>query len=203
MTIFFHSDRLEMAKSIVMEGEVIGALYLQSNLHSLYQRLKWYSLFAFIAIFPALLVAYLLSSKFQRIISKPIMDLAQTMKVVSQEQNYSVQVEKLSEDELGGLTDGFNEMLAQIQKRDLALERHRDELEMEVQRRTTELSQTNRQLEGTIAALNRTTQVLAQNEKRLAYAQQAASLGYWEWLIDSDELICSGEACRLFGLKTG
>jgi PAS domain S-box-containing protein len=198
----FYTDRLEMAKRIVMDGEPIGTLYLQSNLDSLYRRLKWYSLFAFMALFPALLVAYLLSSKFQRIISKPIMNLAQTMKMVSQEQNYSVQVEKRSEDELGGLTDGFNEMLTQILKRDLALGRHRDELEIEVQRRTTELSQTNRQLEGTIAELNRTTQVLAQNEKRLAYAQQAASLGYWEWLIDPNTLICSGEACRLFGLKT-
>ena len=111
-------------------------------------------------------------------------------------------MEKLGEDELGALIDGFNEMLSQIQKRDLALERHRDELEMEVQRRTAELSQTNRQLEGTIDELNRTTQVLAQNEKRLAYAQQAARLGYWEWLVDSDKLICSEEVCRLFGLKT-
>ena len=129
------------------------------------------------------------------------MDLAQTMKIVSQEKNYSVQVEKLSEDELGGLTDGFNEMLAQIQKRDLALERHREELEREVQRRTAELSQSNRELERTIDELNRATQFLAQNERRLAYAQQAARLGYWEWLIDSDRLIWSGEVCRLFGME--
>jgi PAS domain S-box-containing protein len=197
----FHPDRLEMAKSIVMEGEGIGTLYLQSNLDSLYRRLKWYSVFAFMSLIPALLVAYLLSSKFQRIISKPIMDLAQTMKIVSQEQNYSVQVKKLSEDELGGLTDGFNEMLAQIQKRDLALEQHREELEREVQRRTAELSQSNRELEKTIDELNRATQFLAQNEKRLAYAQQAARLGYWEWLIDSDRMIWSGEVCSLLGME--
>ena len=174
-----------MTKEIVLEGEVIGSIYLKSTLADLYRRLRWYVIFALSAIFPSLLIAYLLSSRLQRIISRPIMDLAQTMKMVSQEKNYSVQVEKLSEDELGGLIDGFNEMLAQIQKRDLALERHRDELEMEVQRRTAELSQSNRQLEGTIDELNRTTQFLAQNEKRLAYAQQAARLGYWEWLIDS------------------
>ena len=185
-----------------MEGEVIGCVYLKSTLADLYRRLGWYVVFALSAMIPSLLIAYLLSSRLQRIISRPIMDLAQTMKMVSQEKNYTVQVEKLGEDELGALIDGFNEMLSQIQKRDLALERHRDELEMEVQRRTAELSQTNRQLEGTIAELNRTTQVLAQNEKRLAYAQQAARLGYWEWLIDSDKLICSEEACRLFGLKT-
>jgi PAS domain S-box-containing protein len=197
----FRLDRLEMVKSIVIEGEEIGTLYLQSNLDSLYRRIKWYSVFAFMSLIPALLVAYLLSAKFQRIISKPIMDLAQTMKIVSQEQNYSVQVKKLSEDELGGLTDGFNEMLAQIQKRDLALERHREGLEREVQRRTAELSQSNRALEKTIDDLNRATQFLAQNEKRLAYAQQAARLGYWEWLIDSDRMIWSEEVCSLFGME--
>ena len=197
----FRPDCLEMAKNIVMEGETIGTLYLQSNLDRLHRRLKWYSILAFTALFPSLFIAYLLSSKFQRIISKPIMELAQTMKVVSQERNYSVQVEKLSEDELGGLTDSFNEMLAQIQKRDLALGQHQEELEREVQRRTAELSQSNRELARTINELNRATEFLAQNESRLAYAQHAARLGYWEWLIDSDHLIWSGEVCRLFGME--
>jgi PAS domain S-box-containing protein len=198
----FYANSLEMTKKIVLEGEAIGYVYLKSTLADLYRRLKWYAIFALSAMAPSLLIAYFLSSRLQRIISGPIMDLARTMKMVSQEKNFTVQVEKRGEDELGALIDGFNEMLRQIQKRDLVLERHRDELEMEVQRRTAELSQTNRQLEGTIAELNRTTQFLAQNEKRLAYAQQAAHLGYWEWLIDSDKLIFSEEACRLFALKT-
>ena len=198
----FYANYLELTKNIVLEGEVIGCVYLKSTLADLYRRLGWYVVFALSAMVPSLLIAYLLSSRLQRIISRPILYLARIMKMVSQEKNYTVQVEKLGEDELGALIDGFNEMLSQIQKRDLALERHRDELEIEVQRRTAELSQTNRQLEGTITELNRTTQVLAQNEKRLAYAQQAARLGYWEWLVDSDKLIFSEEVCRLFSLKT-
>jgi PAS domain S-box-containing protein len=112
-----------------------------------------------------------------------------------------VQVPKQSEDELGSLIDGFNEMLAQIQKRDVALEQHREELEQEVARRTAELSQSNRELEETIEELNQTAHSLAKNERRLAYAQQVARLGYWEWRTDADELILSGEVCRLFGLE--
>jgi PAS domain S-box-containing protein len=199
----FTANYLEMTKEIVLEGEVIGSVYLKSTLAHLYRQLGWYVVFAVSALIPSLLMAYLLSSRLQRIISRPIMGLARTMKMVSQEKNYTVHVEKLGEDELGALIDGFNEMLSQIQKRDLALERHRDELEMEVERRTAELSRSNRELEKTIEELNRATQVLAQNEKRLAYAQQAACLGYWEWLIDANKLICSEEACRLFGLKNG
>jgi diguanylate cyclase (GGDEF)-like protein/PAS domain S-box-containing protein len=43
------------------------------------------------------------------------------MKTVSEEKNYAIRVEKQGNDELGGLYDGFNEMLVQIQERDRAL----------------------------------------------------------------------------------
>ena len=197
----FKANYLDLSQKIVLEGEVIGSIYLKSTMANLYRRLGWYAILALVAIFPSLLIAYLLSSRLQRIISRPIVDLAQTMKMVSREKNYSVQVEKFSEDELGGLIDGFNEMLAQIQKRDHALERHREELEREVLRRTAELSQSNRELAETIEELNQATDFLAQNERRLAYAQQVAGLGYWEWRIGPDKLVCSGEVSRLFGLE--
>jgi two-component system cell cycle sensor histidine kinase/response regulator CckA len=197
----FHGNYLELVKSVTLERESIGSVYLQWSLGQLYQRLRWYASFAGVALLPSLLVAFFLASRFQRLISKPIMGLAQTMKVVSQEKNYTVQVAKQSEDELGALIDGFNEMLAQIQKRDVALEGHREVLEQEVARRTAELSQSNRELEETIAALNQTTGILAQNERRLAYAQLVARLGYWEWHADADRLICSGEVCRFLGLE--
>jgi two-component system cell cycle sensor histidine kinase/response regulator CckA len=197
----FHGNYLELTTSVVLEGEIIGSVYLQWSLARLYQRLKWYTGFAGIALLPSLLFAFFLASRLQRLISRPIMGLARTMKMVSQEKNYTVQVAKQSEDELGALIDGFNEMLAQIQKRDAALEGHREELEQEVVRRTAQLSHSNRILEDSIAALNRTTGILAQKERRLAYAQLVARLGYWEWQADADRLICSGEVCTFLGLK--
>jgi PAS domain S-box-containing protein len=199
---FFHGNYLEIVKSIVLDREIIGSVYLEWSLAQLYRRLKWYIGFAFLALLPSLFVAYLLSSRFQQIVSRPIMGLAQTMKIVSQEKNYAVHVEKESEDELGALIDGFNEMLAQIQKRDLALEQHREVLEQAVTQRTAELSQSNRELEKTVDKLHRTADFLAQNERRLAYAQKVARLGYWEWYIDADKLIWSGEVCRLFGMDS-
>jgi Periplasmic sensor domain len=75
----FYAHYLELTKNIVLEGEVIGCVYLKSTLADLYRRLGWYVVFALSAIFPSLLIAYLLSSGLQRITSRPIMDLAQTM----------------------------------------------------------------------------------------------------------------------------
>jgi len=197
----FHSDHLQLVNNVVLEGEVVGIVYLRLSLAHLSKRLQWYVGFACIALVPSLLIALFLASRFQRLISKPIMGLAQTMKMVSQEKDYTIQVAKQSEDELGILIDGFNEMLAQIQKRDAALEGHREVLEREVARRTAQLSQSNRELEETIAALNRTAGILAQNERRLAYAQLVARLGYWEWHADADRLFFSGEVCQFLGLK--
>ena len=55
-------------------------------------------------------------------------------------QDYGVRVTRRSHDELGQLTDDFNEMLAQIQKRDTDLQSARDQLEHRVEERTRELA---------------------------------------------------------------
>jgi len=199
----FQRHHLELVNTVLLDGQLIGFVYLKSTLAPLYEHVRWFAFLAVLSVLPCLLIAYLFSSQFQRIISRPIMSLAQTMKIVSQEKNYAVQVTKHSEDELGVLIDGFNEMLAQIQKRDAALEQHREVLEQEVARRTAQIFQSYRELERTIDELNRTTHFLAQNEARLAYAQQVARLGYWEWEwhMEADNLVCSGEVCRLLGWK--
>jgi len=65
---------------------------------------------------------------------------------VAQDKNYSLRATKQSDDELGQLVDGFNEMLAQIQVRDTALQTARDNLEKRVEERTQELEKIHKQL---------------------------------------------------------
>jgi len=163
---------LETTQSIILEGERVGYVYLQWSLASLHERQRWHLGFSFLALLPALFIAYLLSSKLQRIISQPIMSLARTMNLISREKNYSVQVEKESKDELGILIDGFNEMLAQIKKRDTALEQHREALEQAVARRTAELSKSNRELEKTIYELHQNITERKEAEKALIESEE-------------------------------
>lgn len=80
--------------------------------------------------------AVTLAVAYRRALMRPITSLAGTAKHVSQVQDYSVRAQKYSEDELGRLTDAFNEMLVQVQSRDIALEL-----------RATELANTNAELE--------------------------------------------------------
>ncbi len=142
----FETDYLVLFQRIILDGETIGTIYIQSDLEEFYSRLMRYSAILLVVVFGASLVAYLISARLQRLISRPILDLAQTAKVVSEEKDYSVRASHQSRDELGTLVGSFNEMLQQIQIRDEELERHRGHLEEEVLVRTKELKRTNEEL---------------------------------------------------------
>jgi light-regulated signal transduction histidine kinase (bacteriophytochrome) len=68
--------------------------------------------------------------------------------MVSRYRDYSLRfASERSFDELGSLTDAFNEMLAEIQQRDRAVEQAKVDLELRVKERTAELQAANRELE--------------------------------------------------------
>jgi signal transduction histidine kinase/ActR/RegA family two-component response regulator len=72
--------------------------------------------------------AWVISSKLQGVVSKPILHLEEAMRAVSMEKNYAVRAVKFYGDEIGRLIDGFNTMLVEIQHRDRALQRANDDL---------------------------------------------------------------------------
>ena len=72
--------------------------------------------------------------------------LGAVARLVSAGKNYAARAVKQSDDDLGQLTDTFNEMLTEIQHRDEELSRHRDRLEQTVAARTGELVKSNTQL---------------------------------------------------------
>jgi signal transduction histidine kinase/DNA-binding response OmpR family regulator len=141
-------DNLDLFHSINLEGEKVGVVYLQSDLQELHFRLTRYGSIVLLILVGSSLLTLLLSSRLQRVISGPIVSLAQSARIVSAEKNYSLRAVKRSNDEVGLLIDDFNEMLEQIQKRDLDLQSHRDNLEEEVAERTAELQALNAELIG-------------------------------------------------------
>ena len=82
-----------------------------------------------------------MAARMQRPISDPILELAWTTKMVTGTRDYSIRAGKRSEDEVGVLIDGFNEMLEQIQNRDTDLRHAGEDLEKRVEERTAELAQ--------------------------------------------------------------
>jgi PAS domain S-box-containing protein len=137
--IRFSFHDVGVSQPIELSGERIGTIYLQSDLDQLYARARNFFEIVDIVILACIFAAYLLASRLQRLISEPILALAQTAANVSAQQNYSVRATKSGNDEVGSLVDRFNEMLAQIQERDTALQSAHDQLEVRVTERTREL----------------------------------------------------------------
>lgn len=142
----FESDRLVQFREIVLNGEVIGSIYIESDLQRLNRRLQEYSIVIFATLSLALALAVVLAQYLQRPISRPVIALVSTAQAVSKANDYSIRAELRSDDEFGLLGSTFNRMLEQIQKRDHQLLQHRQELEQTVAARTAELVVTNAQL---------------------------------------------------------
>ena len=154
----FGDEHLDLSRRIVLDREIIGTVYLRSDLRRWDAVLRWYASMVAIIMLVSSGVAYLLSSGLQRVISKPILRLAQTMNLVSNEKRYSIRAEKQSNDEVGILIDGFNEMLKQIQMRDEELERRQEQLERQV----VELKRADQELKRYAAELVRSNKELEQ-----------------------------------------
>jgi signal transduction histidine kinase/ActR/RegA family two-component response regulator/uncharacterized membrane protein affecting hemolysin expression len=135
----FTSNSLKLFRQVHHKGERIGTIYIESDLEALTSRLWQYLGIVLMVLCASTLVAFLVSSRLQRVISKPILDLSSAAREVSREKNYSLRVRQTSDDELGHLVGGFNEMLEQIQSRDAALQAAHDGLEKRVQERTGQL----------------------------------------------------------------
>jgi len=116
------------APVVQVKGRRLGTLYLRSDMAALFDRLRLYAVISVLVIGGSSMVAYVLSRKLQKQISGPILALAETAKAVSERRDYSVRARTFGRDETGALTAAFNEMLAQIQEQNLALQRAYDEL---------------------------------------------------------------------------
>jgi len=92
-----------------------------------------------VVILISILVTYIVSSRLLRLITEPILHLAQIATRVTTNEDYAVRAIPRGEDEVGALIGSFNQMLERIQERDAALQGAKSELELRVQARTEEL----------------------------------------------------------------
>ena len=146
LTTRFERGRLMQFRKIIFAGDSIGTIYIESDLERLNARLREYTLAFLMDLGVTLAVALVVASRLQRPISNPLLKLVATAGAISKAEDYSIRAELASRDEFGLLVSAFNGMLDQIEKRDLQLRRHREQLEQTVQSRTAELQTANTQL---------------------------------------------------------
>lgn len=142
----FEKNRLVQFRDIVLDGEIVGTIYIESDLQRFNARLRDYTVALGITVVITLVLAFMLAALFQRPISRPLLKLVQTAKAISQAADYSIRAKLPNRDEFGVLASEFNEMLEQIEKRDNQLRQHHQQLENEVASRTAELVLANTRL---------------------------------------------------------
>src|SRR6185369_10564283 len=108
------------------DNSPLGTVFIQARLDQMYNLLWEYVGIGLGVLLAAAVVAFGISSRLQQMISRPILQLSQTARIVSEKRDYSVRASQQTHDEIGTLIDSFNEMLAQIQKRDTELQQARD-----------------------------------------------------------------------------
>lgn len=135
----FDFFNLSLVREIMLDGRRIGTIVIHATLHQLIER--WVAFWVIVGgiIFASSLFAFLLSHRLQTFISDPILRLTALAQQVSKNKDYSLRETKISEDEIGDLIDGINDMLEQIQIRDRQLEETQDHLEHLVAERTKEI----------------------------------------------------------------
>ena len=153
--LYLQAGQLHIMAAVQRNRQILGFVRVRVPLQTLYQDWRGYLLITLAAIFAAVLTAYWLAAKLQQQISGPIVNLAHTMQRVSAEEDYTLRVERSSQDEVGSLIDGFNQMLGQIRHRDSRLEKYRQFLEQQVEERTINLGNANLELKLAIGEATR------------------------------------------------
>ncbi len=145
--LIFGFQHLSCFVPVLYDSKAVGSIYILSDLKALYARLAFMFSGSLIAFLLLLTGSWFMARWIQKPLSEPLVHLADVMKKVRITRRYSLRAEKVSDDEVGFLVDGFNRMLEQIEDQQASLLRHQDSLEETVAARTSELRETVRQLD--------------------------------------------------------
>ena len=185
-----------MVCGIRLDRERIGTLYIASDERVRDARLRQYGVIGAAVVLMSLLIAFILSSKLQRSISAPIVELARVANLISQHKNFSVRAShprRNDSDEIGNLLTGFNSMLAEIEQRDDSLLQHQAQLEATVALRTGELTVAKN-------AAEKVAEINAQLARESALILNSATDGIIGVGLDNRTTFLNPAAARMLGM---
>ncbi len=178
------SDEITFRKQVHSGKEVIGTVYVSSNLNDVKARLYEQAQLSGTTLLVAFAVAIVFGIILNRLLTGPIFALLKTMDAVAAEESFAHRAVKYGNDEIGKLVDGFNSMLTQVEARDQMLGQHRDRLENEVKERTIELQQA--------------FEALTENEERVRSIFEHAADGIITFDGAGDIVSANSAACLIF-----
>ncbi|MBT7411357.1 MAG: response regulator [Methylococcales bacterium] len=135
----FRKTDLIFTMPIHQGSELLGKIVIRASLDKWFKRMKQYLLLILIVLIGSSMLSFVTAMKLAKLIVSPIHKLIGGVRNVIEHNNFSIRVEKTSTDELGQMTDDFNEMLEEIDIRDKELLAISKDLEKKVKERTFQL----------------------------------------------------------------
>ncbi|MDQ8205269.1 response regulator [Pelagicoccus sp. SDUM812003] len=109
-----YEDALNGSDSVQPQAYV----YLVGDLSEQYWRFGFKAGFIALTLIIGGIVVFIVSARLSRVVTQPILELSDTLRRISREQDFSQRQAKAHDDEVGHLVDSFNEMMQQIERRD-------------------------------------------------------------------------------------
>jgi PAS domain S-box-containing protein len=127
----FAGGYLLVTQPVILKKEQVGTLYVRSDYQKTFRQLLGLYAWTIMGVMGVSIgLAVFLSSRLGRRITDPILQLARTAHVIGEKKDYSLRANVVSgADEVGRLTESFNEMLSRIQSQDAALSLSQQKME--------------------------------------------------------------------------
>jgi signal transduction histidine kinase/ActR/RegA family two-component response regulator len=111
----FEEGKVRGLQPVVQDGRRLGTLVLEADLGEIYEHFQLFMGLGLVFTLLAFLAAYLISTRLQEVVSRPILALAATAQQVSEQRDYSVRSGPAQGQEFAQLTEAFNHMLTRIE----------------------------------------------------------------------------------------
>jgi PAS domain S-box-containing protein len=113
----FKDGYLHVFYTIKYKEQYCGTIYLRISSSTIHEKFRSSLMIMTILVVLLLIAVYIIASHLQKLISYPILNLAQLTATVSQNQDFTVQFKPQGNDEVGFLYQQFNNLLSQLLKK--------------------------------------------------------------------------------------
>jgi signal transduction histidine kinase/DNA-binding response OmpR family regulator len=137
---------MTLVRRVGINSERLGTVVVHTRLLEMKPRLMRYAAILCCVLLNSSVIAFFLATRLQRVITRPVRRLLAITRAVSRTGNYSLRAGVETEDEIGQLVTGFNEMLMEVESRDCKLAASQDRLQEEVAKQTADLRSLNADL---------------------------------------------------------
>ena len=132
--IRIENDRIYAWQTIERNGEVLGFVYILAK-YGLHERLKNYAIILASVMCGSLALALFVAIWLRRTLTRPIFAITNVAFKVMKTRDFSLRAKKFTDDEIGVLTDAFNDMLTEVESQTNALEKSNRSLAHEMSER--------------------------------------------------------------------